>query len=309
MGAENLGEMRREPDEHSGDGASYSRIDANGLTFGYLGAGQGPLVLCIHGFPDVPETFERLLGRLAETGYHAVAPATRGIYPTSVPPDADYSPVRLGQDVLALIEAFGEQTAVIIGHDWGAISAYAAANIDPVRVTKIVTIAIPHPRAIRMNFHLLRRGWHFALLSIPLLAEFVARRNDFALLDYLRRSWSPDMRPSTEQVARLKRSYREPGTLPAALGYYRALLPAFAAIGRSGKESHEILFRKTTVPALTFAGIGDGVFDEATFERTSEAFTGHYKLIKSKGGHFLHLEPFEQCFEQLVLDFLRLPVA
>jgi pimeloyl-ACP methyl ester carboxylesterase len=286
--------------------APYQSIEANGLRFGYLEAGRGPLVLCIHGFPDVPDTFERLLDRLAHAGYHAVAPATRGIYPTSVPCDGDYSPLRLGQDALALIEAFGEKSAAIVGHDWGAISAYAAANIDPARLAKIVTIAIPHPRAIRMSLHLMRRGWHFALLPIPFVAEFLARRNDFALLRYLRHSWSPNMHVSSEQMARWRQSYRQPGTLTAALGYYRSFLRTFAGIGKPGKKSHEILFRKTSVPALCFAPMDDAVFDEATFDRTREAFTGHYELVKlRRAGHSLHLEPSKEFFEQRVVDFLR----
>jgi pimeloyl-ACP methyl ester carboxylesterase len=286
-------------------GVPYQSIEANGLRFGYLEAGRGPLVLCIHGFPDVPDTFERLLDRLAQAGYHAVAPATRGIYPTSVPRDGDYSPLRLGQDALALINAFGEKTAAIVGHDWGAMSAYAAANLDPARLARIVTIAIPHPRAIRMSLHLMRRGWHFALLPIPFVAEFLARRNDFALLRYLRRSWSPNMDVNSEQLARWRQSYRQPGTLAAALGYYRSFPLTFAGVGKPGKKNHEILFRKTSVPALCFAPVDDAVFDEATFDRTREAFTGHYELVKLKrAGHSLHLEPSQKFFEQRVVDFL-----
>jgi pimeloyl-ACP methyl ester carboxylesterase len=281
-------------------------IEANGLTFGYLDAGRGPLVLCIHGFPDVPDTFGPLLGRLADAGYHAVAPATRGIYPTAIPPDGDYSPFRLGEDVLALIDAFGEKSAFVIGHDWGALSAYAAANMDPARVAKLVTIAIPHPRAIRMSFRLMRRGWHFALLPIPMVAEFLARRNDFALLRYLRRSWSPDMRPGLDQVARMQQSYWHPGTLTAALGYYRAFALAYAGIGKQGRKSHKVLFKKTSVPTLCFAAMENGVFSEATFDRTREAFTGPYKLVKVKGaGHFLHVEQAQAQFEWRVLEFLR----
>jgi len=286
--------------------APYESIEANGLRFGYLQAGRGPLVLCIHGFPDVPDTFARLLDRLAQAGYHAVAPATRGIYPTSAPRDGDYSPLRLGQDALALIDAFGARSAAIVGHDWGAMSAYAAANLDPARVARMVTIAIPHPRAIRMSLHLMRRGWHFAVLPIPFVAEFLARRSDFALLRHLRRSWSPNMHPSSQQMTRLRESYRHPGTLTAALRYYRSFPLTFAGIGKSGKQSHEILFRKTSVPALCFAPMADAVFDEATFDRTRDAFTGHYELVKLKeAGHSPHLEPSKQFFEQRVLDFLR----
>src|SRR5687768_2249913 len=81
-------------------------IEAGGLTFGYLEAGEGPLVLCLHGFPDTAHTFDDLLPRLARAGYHAVAPFMRGYAPTSVPVDGDYSELRLGEDAIALIDAF-----------------------------------------------------------------------------------------------------------------------------------------------------------------------------------------------------------
>lgn len=295
-GADVPGEPRR---------GGFGSIAANGLTFGYLEAGHGPLVLCIHGFPDGPATFDHLLAHLAREGYHAVAPATRGIYPTSVPADGDYSPLQLGRDSLALIDAFGETSAVLIGHDWGAISAYAAANLDPSRVTKIVAISIPHPRAIRPNIHLMIRGWHFMVLPIPFVAGWLARRNDFALLRHLRRAWSPGMRPSPEQMDEWLASYRHPGTLTAALGYYRALVRSVASFGR---QSREILFRKTSVPTLCVAAVPGEVFDEATFDRTREAFTGPYELVKLPGaGHSPHLEPSRDFLEARIIDFLNAP--
>src|ERR1700741_3439332 len=102
------------------------RIEANGLEFAYLEAGAGPLVLLLHGFPDTAYSFSAMLPRLAEAGYHAVAPFQRGYYPTAIPDDGDYSVLTLARDALALIAAFGKQTAVIVGHDWGASSGYVA---------------------------------------------------------------------------------------------------------------------------------------------------------------------------------------
>jgi pimeloyl-ACP methyl ester carboxylesterase len=95
--------------------------------------------------------------RLAEAGFRAVAPWTRGIYPTAEPADGDYSPLELGRDVLGLLSALSGPVAGIVGHDWGAMSAYAAANLSPELVPKMVVEAIPHPRAIRMNPALMRR--------------------------------------------------------------------------------------------------------------------------------------------------------
>jgi pimeloyl-ACP methyl ester carboxylesterase len=114
------------------------------------------------------------------------------------------------------------------------------------------------------------------------------------------------MRSGLDEVGRMKESYRHPGTLAAALGYYRSFSLALAGIGKQASKSREVLFKKTSVPTLCFAALADGVFGEATFDRTREAFTGPYELVKVNGaGHFLHVEQSQRFFEQRVLEFMR----
>ena len=102
------------------DQPEIKKVRANGVTFSYLEAGEGPLVLCLHGFPDNAYTFTQLMDRLAATGFRAVAPFMRGYWPTEVPADGRYQSAVLAMDALALIEALGADRAVLIGHDWGA---------------------------------------------------------------------------------------------------------------------------------------------------------------------------------------------
>jgi pimeloyl-ACP methyl ester carboxylesterase len=282
----------------------YKYIEANGVRFAYLEAGSGPLVLCFHGFPDSPHTFDRLLSGLAGLGYHAVAPATRGIYPSGIPPGKDYSPFKLGQDVIALIDAFGQRSAIVIGHDWGALASYVAANLAPTRIGKLITIAIPHPRAIPANPKMMLRGWHFALFSIPYLAETIARRKDFALVFKMQRAWSPAIQLSRQAINSVKSSYSHPGSFTAALAYYRALALTFVTMTKSARQSRRYLFARTSVPTLCCEGLEDGVFWESIFDKTPQAFTGYYKLVKFEhGGHSLHLEVFPEFF-QSVKEFL-----
>src|SRR5213078_1539062 len=93
-------------------------VEANGLRFAYLEQGSGPLVLLLHGFPDTAHTWDRALAELARGGYRAVAPFMRGYFPTAIPSDGRYDADTLGRDALALIEALGEESAVVVGHDW-----------------------------------------------------------------------------------------------------------------------------------------------------------------------------------------------
>ena len=103
-------------------------VRANGLEFGVLEAGTGPLALCLHGFPDCAHTWRHLFPALAAVGFHAVAPFMRGYAPTTALANGDYGPNTLAADVLGLHEVLGGGSdAVLIGHDWGAEAAYRAA--------------------------------------------------------------------------------------------------------------------------------------------------------------------------------------
>src|SRR2546430_9681560 len=100
-------------------------VQANHLRLRYLEIGEGPLALCLHGFPDSPWTYRFLLPELARAGYRAVAPFMRGYAPTEIPADGDFSTRALAKDPNALHEALGATSdAVLIAHDWGAPAAY-----------------------------------------------------------------------------------------------------------------------------------------------------------------------------------------
>src|ERR1700734_2843055 len=129
-------------------------VTANGLQFAYLedGPPDGPLALCLHGFPDSAHTWRYLLPELASAGFHAVAPFLRGYAPTELPADGRYQIGAVVQDANALHEAFGAGAdAVIVGHDWGALATYGAVAHAPERWHRAVTAAVPPPMAIGMS--------------------------------------------------------------------------------------------------------------------------------------------------------------
>ena len=249
-------------------------VRANGLQFATVEEGQGPLLLLLHGFPDTPATWDRIRPLLAADGWRVVSPFTRGYAPTEIPPTGNYASDTLGRDVLALIEALGESQAVVVGHDWGADAAYAAAILDPSKIRLLVTMAIPHPASLRPTPRLLWAGRHFFSLRRK-AASAMVRRNDFAHVDELVRRWSPKWQFDAAETAAVKAVFRQPGSLEAALGYYRALRPARK--------------RMVHVPTVSFAG-DDDVLDAAAFERARPLFAQDYRVIAMPGGHFMHRE-------------------
>src|SRR5438067_2210587 len=109
-------------------------VQAHNLLFHYLEMGDGPLALCLHGFPDSPFTYRYLLPELATAGYRAVTPFIRGFAPTEVPPERRHVHTStMVADTVGLHEALeGDGNAVLIAHGWGAVAAWGGAVRHPV---------------------------------------------------------------------------------------------------------------------------------------------------------------------------------
>ena len=276
-------------------------IRANGLDFGYLEAGQRgqPLLLCAHGFPDTAHSFEPVLDRLGAAGFHVVAPFMRGYGPSAIPADGDYRVATLGRDLLALIDDLGARQAVLVGHDWGAVAAYAAAALRPDRVRALVAAAVPHLRRflLRPTLAQLRRSSYMARFQWP-GAETTLARDDFAKLRALAQSWSPgaDLAPLLAPVIA---GFRDRARLSAALGYYRALPGALF----SG-ETWSSLMAPISVPTLAIAGVDDGCIAPEMFAAQQHLFSDRYALVTlAHAGHFMAYEQ-PQLFSTAALDFL-----
>ena len=268
-------------------------LRASGLSFPALTAGDGPLVLCLHGFPDDLGSFSGWLPALAEAGYRAVAPALRGYAPSCQPPDGDYCVLRGAEDVLALMDALGADQASLVGHDWGAITAYATAALSPNRVRSLVTLAVPHfarlAPAIARRPRQLVRSWYVGFFHLRRVAEQALARDDFALLERLWRTWSPGWEPPTERLASVRATFRRPGVALGALGWYRTL---FALWRPGARDSLRLLRMPVRVPTLALTGARDGCMDSALYDAMDPAeFPSGLRVERlADAGHFLHLE-------------------
>jgi pimeloyl-ACP methyl ester carboxylesterase len=282
-------------------------LTARGLTFPTLAAGDGPLVLCLHGFPDHPRSFRHQLPALAAAGYRAVAPTMRGYTPSAIPPDGRYQTAVLGEDVVAWIDALGYDEAILVGHDWGAIVAYAAALAAPRRVRKLITMGLPYGMqfvtAFSTSYEQQKRSWYMFFFQSP-LAELAVAHDDFRFLERLWCDWSPGWEWPREEMAALKETFRKPGVLSATLGYYRALFdPAFQDpeyAERQGKMNVEPI----DVPALTIHGVDDGCIGCDLVDGMAAYFPrGLATELIPEAGHFVHQER-PAVVNRLALDFL-----
>lgn len=281
-------------------------VDANGLTFECLRAGDGDrLAVCLHGFPDDAGSMAPILETLADAGFTAVAPYMRGYGPTDPAPDGDYSATALGADAVALSEALGERfetdDAVLVGHDWGAAAAYAAEWIDPDAFSKLVTLGVPpgfepllyeHPRQALRSWYM----WFFQLPDVP---ERALRWRNFAFIDFLWGTWSPGWDYPDSRINDVKETFRADGTVENALQYYRDTMrlpvPRF---GEDRPSMGDVPPIRT--PTLLISGERDGCIAPELFERADEVIEDCRVVRVPQAGHFMHQERPDAVGDEIV---------
>jgi pimeloyl-ACP methyl ester carboxylesterase len=133
-------------------------VETNGIRMHLAEAGEGPLVVLLHGFPESWYSWRHQLTALADAGFHVVAPDQRGYGQTDQPAAIDaYSMFHLVGDVVGLLDALGEERAVVVGHDWGAPVAWHTALFRPDRLRGVAALSVPfRPRGERPPLTVLR---------------------------------------------------------------------------------------------------------------------------------------------------------
>ncbi len=270
------------------------QVQAGGLTFGCLTAGpeDGPLALCLHGFPDTAHTYRHLLPELAAAGFRAVAPFMRGYAPTDVPVDGRYQTGALARDANALHQALGgDERAVVIGHDWGAQATYGAAVAAPDRWRRVVAMAVPVGPALAGSFFTydqIKRSFYMYFFQNP-LADVLVAADDLAFVARLWSDWSPGY-DATEDLALVRAALGTPENLAAALGYYRALFDPARQSPELAAEQQAVS-GVPTQPTLYLHGAQDGCMGVGAAEASRGVLSpGSEVAVVEDAGHFLHLE-------------------
>ncbi len=259
-------------------------ITNDGLTFEVRDEGppDGEPMVLLHGYPQDSSSWDLVAPRLHAAGFRTIALDQRGYSLGARPAEVEAYAIRhLVGDVVALLDEYGIERAHVVGHDWGAGIAWAAAIEHPDRLRTLTALATPHPTAMAWAWRHSTQGlrsWYMLAFQLPVVPE-VLSRVDFVRM--LVRTGLPEA--AARRYAARFRTWRD---LTGPINWYRALLGSLRAPAATRTPSGDRL-DVVTVPTTYVWGRDDFALGRAGAERTARYVTGDYRFIALSAGHWL----------------------
>ncbi|MEM3526078.1 MAG: alpha/beta hydrolase [Candidatus Jordarchaeaceae archaeon] len=280
-------------------------VETNGIRLHCVVQGKGKLMVMLHGFPDFWYSWRYQIPVMSKY-FRVVAPDMRGYNESEKPEGVEkYSLNLLVEDVMGLIKAFGEEKAIIVGHDWGAIVSWAFAMTHPEATERLIIMNVPHPAVWQEKAKYiprqLQKSWYIFFFQKEKVPEsYLSRNNYMVLRETLRTSTFKKNVFSEEDLAKFVEAWSKPGALTASINYYRANLRPEIFM-----EEIPLKFPKITSPTLVIWG-------EEDLALTLEVSKGAEKYIDApytikyipKCGHWVQNEKPE-LVNKYILDFLK----
>lgn len=268
----------------------HTTKSSDGVEIAYYSMGEGPTVLFLHGFPDLWLTWAHQMGSLADS-YRVVAMDLRGYNRSGQPEDvASYERKHLLADVMAVIEALGEESITLVGHDWGGGIAWRFAMAHPEKVEQLVICNLTHPRGyetVRINATPEQKAnmQYIERIQDP---EAVAKMG--ITPERLARRWQED--PDMHKL--YLEGYRR-SSFDGMMNYYRASADMFDAA-----EPGE--YPQLPMPVLQFHGLNDTAVHHDGLRDTWNWIDSDYTLVTLPGiGHNVQNEAAETVSKTLRL--------
>ncbi len=277
------------------------------LRMHYVERGKGPLVVLLHGFPEVWWSWRHLIAPLADAGFRVVAPDLRGYGETDKHGPYDLDTVT--NDVCMLIESLGDgPRAHVVGHDWGGALAWHLASTRSTHCLSLAVLNCPHPAALNdvglTHLSQLKRSLYILFFQLPGLPEWVLTRNDAAeIVRTLRGNAIDTTHFSEEELRPLRDAIQKPGAATAMLGWYRAAMAG--VVKRRGKP---VAYPMIRARSMLIWGLEDRALGFEDLVPPTRKYVEALRVEPIPNcGHFVHAEQPERV-TALLLDFLG-PVA
>jgi pimeloyl-ACP methyl ester carboxylesterase len=264
----------------------------------YVEAGDGPLIVLLHGFPEFWFGWRLQIAPLAATGFRVVAPDLRGYNLSSRPDGVEaYTADRLAADIVGLVRERGAESALLVGHDWGGTVAWTMAMNHPEVVDRLAILNAAHPRRLQQGLHnpnQLRKSWYFFFFAVPGLPEEVVHARNWHFF----RHFLQDARPpyTDEEIERYVEAWSQPGAAAGMINYYRA------SVRQSQKEAAAKL-RPISAPTLVIWGQDDAYLGPDLAEPDRDDVPNLDRVERLAGAsHWVHHDEAEHV-NQLLIDF------
>ena len=269
-------------------------LQANSLTFRVREHGEGSPVVLLHGFPETSVMWAPLMERLADEGFHCLAPNQRGYSPGARPADvSEYTYTHFAADVSGFMDAMGWDRAHLIGHDWGALAGWAAVGMKHERVLSWTAMSVPHIRAfgtaILENEEQKKKSQYINFFRQEGASEDGLSVNDYQVV----RGLFQDTH-SREEIEECISVLSQEGALTAALNWYRGS----QGIRPDRDDASE--WGNVSTPTLHIWGKNDMAIGRDATLATKAFMTGPYKLLELDCGHWIVQEALDEIAEPIV---------
>jgi epoxide hydrolase 4 len=265
------------------------------------GPEDGPVIVLLHGFPELNISWRHQIPALAAAGYRVVAPNQRG-YAGSVR-DGSYATADLAADVIAMLDAVGAEHAVVVGHDWGGGVAWTVAQLYPERVTALVAMNCPPPRVLVAHLlrspRQLRKSWYMFFFQLPVLPERFVSRSMPGMLrggSYVRQVWD------REALTPYGAAFASEDDARGPINWYRG---AFRGALRGALRSPARTLHPIAVPVLIIWGVHDAFLGQELVSpealRGTLSFPNEATVVPiESAGHFVQNEAAEEVTAALL---------
>ncbi|HEY6969665.1 MAG TPA: alpha/beta hydrolase [Candidatus Angelobacter sp.] len=286
----------------------FEFVPANSQTFEVAMCGQGDsLALCLHGFPEHALSWREQLPVLARLGYRAWAPNQRGYGQSSRPPKVrDYEIENLMADVAGLIDASGAKRTVLIGHDWGAVVAWAFATRQVRPLDALIIMNVPHPmcyfdRLFRSAQFF--KSWYIFFFQLPWLPEWLlTRRKSRAVSGMVLRTSTNREKFPRDLLDVFQQNAQSPGAVAAMLNWYRAAFRRGAS--RPRRKGFPMIHTRT----LMIWGEEDTALDKSTTYDTHHYVSDLTLRYLPGVSHWVQQDATEAVNEMMVCFLTGKPV-
>jgi pimeloyl-ACP methyl ester carboxylesterase len=266
-------------------------IDSGGVTIHVEVTGEGRPVLLLHGFPDSGACWRHQVPALVDAGFQVIVPDLRGFGASDAPDGVElYSILHAVGDLVAVLDHLGVDRPHVVGHDFGAATAWAMAAFLPDRVDHLVALSVGQASAFRsVGVSQMEKSWYMFFFQLPGVGEQWLAADDWANF----RAWChhPD---ADAVIAR----WESTGTLTAALNWYRANIPP------EGFVAPALELPAVAAPTMGIWSTGDFALTEAQMVNSAAYVSGPWRYERVEGpGHWLQLET-PDVVNGLLVDFL-----